>query len=135
MLVQARIDAWSDGATTPAAKALTTSLVAYDAFRTRMANRLRLGVQTSGTAPTHVEVAVDWSDDGFATANRCEVINNVSGGEVDQDDGVWLVPGATANKHTLTVEVPPGCEVKVYAARDGGDATSAALIKGTLTRE
>jgi hypothetical protein len=121
--------------TAGATQVLTTSLVASPAgaFKARAANALRLGCVTSGTAATSVDVALEWSSDG-TTWYRLMAVNSVSGGSVDADDALWVLPGANGN-HELMASVPPNVQLRVSAKRNGGDATSALLARAILTRE
>jgi len=131
-LVRSGVDAWSDGATPPAAKALTTSMVAGTAFDTEEADELWLSMVTGGTAATSVDWELHWSDDGGTTYHKLCAINSVVGGQVDHDDLEGVGPGANGNHSYGPVAIPSGVKMQMYAARTGGAADSDLLAKATL---
>lgn len=134
--VRSGIDAWSDGAATPAAKALTTSYVADDAFDAEDADQLWLFYTTSATATTSTDFQIEASDDGGTTYYPLPAVNTggPSSGVDDTDDHEYEGPG-TNGQHSLgPIDIPPGQKIRVKAKRTGGDATSALIARGLLTK-
>lgn len=131
-LVKRRLDAWSTGASPPVAKVLTAAFVVHPggSFKSRYADVLELHCTTAGTVTTSTDLKVEETLDGTTYA-PLEVIDTVSGGNVDLSDGTWRMDGANGT-HRATFRCTPGATLRVSAKRTGGDVDSTLIATGAL---
>jgi len=128
------MDGWSDGATPPAAKALTTSLVASagDPLPAEdKARLLRLWITASGTVATTLSVALIPAKRPTETFTNMEAVTNldsVSGGDAAYSTGLFTVLCPTGKTTPLDIPIVPGYAYQVQMKRTGGNVTTAALV-------
>lgn len=127
---------WSDGATPPAAQALTTSFTAVAAPWLQCPDdidALVLDVLLASTAaPTSVDVQLLWSENGGTTAKGpWDLTQLLESGVEEHQDLVIRTLSTADGHHTLTCRgLVPGLAYQVWMRATGGTDPTA-LVYGT----
>lgn len=108
---------WSNGATPPATKILTTGYVVGDEIFITRENELTIEAVISGTAPVSVDFQLEQSMDGsdWAIVDRLENKGTLSG---------------SVTTHVTRQALTKNAFYRISAKRTGGDGTTSLLAMG-----